>query len=215
MPPDCGRRCSRTGEIRGFRRFPVRKWKRVETGDGPRYRSSLASHEAALLKNLAIAMIGLLDERESSSPADELEEITGIKTGNAEPPRDPTLRRLLPDFFQQDGEDPSSADEGERLNAALRSLHEPEIIDAKRVAAQRLLDTIPKDGGRFELTEEDANSWASAVNDIRLTLGVMLDVGPEGPERLPADHPLAVHFDVYQWLTVLQEYLVLVLMGSR
>ena len=193
----------------------MRKWKRVETGNGPRYRSALASHEAALLKNLAIAMIGLLDERESSSPADELEEITGIKTGNAEPPNDPTLRRLLPDFYQQDDEDTSSPDEGERLNAALRSLHEPEIIDAKRVAAQRLLDTIPNDGGRFELSEDDANCWVSAVNDIRLTLGVMLDVGPQGPERLPADHPLAVHFDVYQWLTVLQEYLVLVLMGSR
>ena len=193
----------------------MRKWKRVETGNGPRYRSALASHEAALLKNLAIAMIGLLDERESSSPADELEEITGIKTGNAEPPNDPTLRRLLPDFYQQDDDDPSSSDERERLNAALRSLHEPEIIDAKRVAAQRLLDTIPGDGGRFELSEDDANCWVSAVNDIRLTLGVMLDVGPAGPERLPADHPLAVHFDVYQWLTVLQEYLVLVLMGSR
>jgi hypothetical protein len=193
----------------------VRKWKRVETANGSRFRSALASHEAALLKNLAIAMIGLLDERESSSPADELEEITGIKTGNAEPPKDPTLRRLLPDFYQQDDDDPSSPDERERLNAALRSLHEPEIIDAKRVAAQRLLDTIPNGGGRFELAEEDANSWVGAVNDIRLTLGVMLDVGPEGPERLPADHPLAVHFDVYQWLTVLQEYLVLVLMGPR
>lgn len=193
----------------------MRKWKRVETANGRRFRSALASHEASLLKNLAIAMIGLLEERESSSPADELEEITGIKTGNAEPPKDPTLRRLLPDFYQQDDDDASSPDQGESLNAALRSLHEPEIIDAKRVAAQRLLDTIPNDGGRFELTEDDANSWVSAVNDIRLTLGVMLDVGPEGPERLPADHPLAVHFDVYQWLTVLQEYLVLVLMGSR
>jgi uncharacterized protein DUF2017 len=193
----------------------VRKWKRVETANGPRFRSSLASHEAALLKNLAIAMIGLLDERESSSPADELEQITGIKTGNAQPPRDPTLRRLLPDFYKRDDDDPSSPDVAESLNAALRSLHEPEIIDAKRVAAQRVLDTIPNDGGKFELTEDDANAWVSSVNDIRLTLGVMLEVGPEGPERLPADHPLAVHFDVYQWLTVLQEYLVLVIMGSR
>jgi Domain of unknown function (DUF2017) len=193
----------------------VRKWKRVETANGPRFRSALASHEAALLKNLAIAMIGLLDERESSSPADELEQITGIKTGNAEPPKDPTLRRLLPDFYKRDDNDPSSPDVAESLNAALRSLHEPEIIDAKRIAAQRILDTIPDDGGRFELTEEDANAWVSSVNDIRLTLGVMLEVGPEGPERLPADHPLAVHFDVYQWLTVLQEYLVLVIMGSR
>jgi Domain of unknown function (DUF2017) len=192
----------------------VRKWKRVETADGPRFRSSLASHEAALLKNLATAMIGLLDERESSSPADELEEITGIKTGNSEPPNDPTLRRLLPDFYRHE-DDTALPDDADSLNAALRSLHEPDIVDAKRVAAQRLLNTVPDDGGRFELTEEDANSWIAAVNDIRLSLGVMLEVGPEGPERLPADHPLAVHFDVYQWLTVLQEYLVLVLMGSR
>ncbi|KKC01944.1 DUF2017 domain-containing protein [Mycobacterium nebraskense] len=192
----------------------MRKWKRVETADGPRFRSALASHEAALLRNLATAMVGLLDERESSSPADELEEITGIKTGNSDPPKDPTLRRLLPDFFHYDANDPSAPDAADSLNAALRSLHEPEIIDAKRLAAQRLLDTVPGDGGRFELTEEDANAWVAAVNDIRLTLGVMLEVGPEGPERLPADHPLAVHFDVYQWLTVLQEYLVLVLMGK-
>ncbi|AFC52896.1 MULTISPECIES: DUF2017 domain-containing protein [Mycobacterium] len=193
----------------------MRKWKRVEAADGPRFRSALASHEAALLKNLATAMIGLLDERESSSPADELEEITGIKTGNAEPPKDPTLRRLLPDFYRNDDQDTAPADSADSLNAALRSLHEPGIVDAKRVAAQRLLSTVPEDGGRFELSEEDANCWIGAVNDIRLTLGVMLEVGPEGPERLPADHPLAVHFDVYQWLTVLQEYLVLVLMGSR
>src|SRR5262249_19071664 len=127
----------------------------------------------------------------------------------------PTLRRLLPEFYRPDDENPLPGDSSDSLNAALRSLHEPEIIDAKRVAAQQLLDTVPENGGRFELTEEDANAWIAAVNDIRLTLGVMLEVGPQGPERLPADHPMAVHFDVYQWLTVLQEYLVLVLMGPR
>jgi hypothetical protein len=192
----------------------VRKWKRVDTANGPRFRSSLAAHEAALLTNLVSAMIGLLDERESSSPSDELEEITGIKTGNAQPPMDPTLRRLLPDFHRRD-DDESAVDTPDSLNAALRSLHEPEIISAKRVAAQRLLDTVPESGGRFELTEEDANAWVAAVNDLRLTLGVMLEIGPDGPDRLSADHPLAAHFDVYQWLTVLQEYLVLVLMGTR
>lgn len=194
----------------------MRKWKRVETANGPRFRSALAPHEAALLKNLVSSMIGVLDERESSSPSDELEEITGIKTGNTEPPGDPTLRRLLPDFHKPDDDDyEPDLDASDSLNAALRSLHEPEIIDAKRAAAQQLLDTLPENGGRFELTEEGANAWIAAVNDVRLSLGVMLDVGPDGPDRLPADHPLAAHFDVYQWLTVLQEYLVLVLMGSR
>lgn len=193
----------------------MRKWKRVETRNGPRFRSSLAPHEAALLKNLVGAMVGLLDDRESSSPSDELEEITGIKTGHAQPPGDPTLGRLLPDFYKRDEDNPLSGDDSESLNAALRSLHEPEIIEAKRVAAQQLLDTVPDNGGRLELTEEGANAWVAAVNDLRLTLGVMLEIGPQGPERLPADHPLAAHFDVYQWLTVLQEYLVLVLMGRK
>lgn len=170
-----------------------------------------------MLKNLVNALLGLLDERESSSPADELEEITGIKSGNSEPPGDPTLRRLLPDFYRPDDEDASGSgtETPDGLNAALRNLHEPDIIDAKRVAAQQLLDTVPESGGRFELTEDQADAWISAVNDIRLALGVMLEIGPDGPERLPTDHPMATHFDVYQWLTVLQEYLVLVLMGPR
>jgi hypothetical protein len=192
----------------------VRKWKRVETRNGPRFRSSLAPHEAALLRNLVGAMVGLLDDRESSAPSDELEEITGIKTGHVQRPGDPTLQRLLPDFYKRDDDDALTLDISESLNAALRSLHEPEIIEAKRVAAQELLDTVPDNGGRFELTEDGANAWIAAVNDLRLTLGIMLKVGPQGPERLPADHPLAAHFDVYQWLTVLQEYLVLVLMGK-
>ena len=199
----------------------MRKWKRVETANGPRFRSALAPHEAALLKNLVTAMIGLLDERESSSPADELEEITGIKTGHAQPPGDPTLRRLLPDFHKPEGpedvddQDPQAGDPPDSLNAALRSLHEPSIIDAKRVAAQQLLDTLPDHGGKLELTEDAAHAWTASVNDLRLALGTMLDIKPDGPDRFPDDHPLAGHFDVYQWLTVLQEYLVLALMGSR
>jgi Domain of unknown function (DUF2017) len=193
----------------------VRKWKRVDTANGPRFRSTLDSHEAALLKNLVSSMVGLLDERESSTPPDELEEITGMKTGSSSPPDSAALQRLLPDFSKPDESDPSGEKAAERLNSALRSLHEPEIIEAKRVAAQQLLATIPEDGGRFELTEEAANAWIAAVNDLRLTLGTMLDIRPGGPEQLPDEHPMAPHLDVYQWLTFLQEYLVLALMGSR
>lgn len=190
----------------------MRKWKRVETADGPRFRSSLAPHEAALLKSLVGSIVGLFDERESASPSDELEQITGIKTGSSEPPDSATMRRLLPDFSKADDDADESADS---LNAALRSLHEPEIIDAKRHAAQELLDTVPDEGGRFELTEDAANAWIAAVNDVRLALGTMLDIRPDGPDQLPDDHPLSPHLDVYQWLTVLQEYLVLALMGQR
>jgi Domain of unknown function (DUF2017) len=192
----------------------VRKWKRVEGAGGPRFRSALASHEAALLQSLVTSMLGMLEDRESSSPADELEEITGIHTGSSQPPQDDTMRRLLPDFYRPHGDHPAGSGSAESLNSALRSLHEPEIIDAKRQAAQRVLDTVPQGGGKFEITEEDAHAWAAAVNDVRLALGTMLDVGQNGPQALAPDHPMAGHLDVYQWLTVLQEYLVLGLMGK-
>ena len=192
----------------------MRKWKRVDTADGPRFRSSLASHEAALLENLAKSMLGMLDERDSSSPADELEEITGMRTGNSAPPQDETMKRLLPDFYRPQTDHPAGSGTAESLNSALRSLHEPEIIEAKRQAAERVLETIPEGGGKFELTEDDAGAWAAAINDVRLALGTMLGVGPDGPEGLPPEHPMAGHLGVYQWLTVLQEYLVLGLMGN-
>jgi hypothetical protein len=191
----------------------VRKWKRVETAAGTRFRSALDAHEAVLLKNLVTSLLEMLDDRESSTPTDELEELTGMRTGNSVPPEDETMRRLLPDFYRSPRDHPAGSATAESLNGALRSLHEPEIIDAKRQAAQRLLATLPESGGKFELTEDDAHSWAAAVNDVRLALGTMLEIGPDGPEALPSHHPLSGHLDVYQWLTALQEYLVLGLMG--
>ena len=193
----------------------MRKWKRIDTPDGPRFRSALAAHEAGLLQNLVTSMLGMLEERESSSPADELEELTGMRTGHSQPPQDDTMKRLLPDFYRSQTDHPAGSGTAESLNSALRSLREPEIIDAKRQAAQRLLETVPDGGGKFELNEDDAHAWATAVNDVRLALGTILDVGPDGPDRLPPEHPMAGHLDVYHWLTVLQEYLVLGLMDKR
>ncbi len=186
----------------------------METAEGPRFRSALTSHEAGLLKSLVGSLIEMLDVRQAASPTDELEQVTGMRTGNPEPPEDATLRRLLPDFHKP-ADKPGDADASDDLNAALRSLHEPEIIDAKRSAAEFVLDSLPDGGGRFELTEDGANTWIAAVNDLRLALGTMLEISPDGPDSLPDDHPLAPHLDVYQWLTVLQEFLVLALMASR
>lgn len=167
----------------------------------------LDAHEVVLLKNMATSVQEMLDDRQSGGPSDPLEELTGIRTGNPVPPEGGAMRRLLPDFVKEQ-------QDGEAANGALRSLHEPQIIDAKIAAAQRLIDTLPTGGGSVELTEDEANSWIAAVNDIRLALGSILGVGPDMPDRLPADHPMAAHLEVYQWLTVLQEYLVLGLMGK-
>ena len=183
----------------------MRKWKRLDTADGRRFSFILERHEAALLRTMTNSVQEMLDDRQTSAPSDPLEQITGIRTGNSSPPEDATMRRLLPDFVKETEADDSGA---------LRSLHEPQIIDAKIAAAQQLLDTLPHDGGQLTLTEDDANAWIAALNDMRLALGTMLDIGPDTPDRLPAGHPMATHLDVYQWLTVLQEYLVLGLMGK-
>jgi len=189
----------------------VRRWRRVQTADGARFVSALEPHEVALLKNMATSIQEMLDDRQAGSPSDPLEEITGIRTGNPKPPEDATLSRLLPGFVK----DPQAGREtAEESNSVLRSLHEPGIIDAKIVAAQRLLATLPEGGGQLELSEADAQAWIAAINDIRLALGTMLGIGPEMPDRLPAGHPMAIHLEVYGWLTVLQEYLVLGLMGK-
>ena len=193
----------------------MRRWKRVQTEAGVRFRSALELHEAALLRNLVGSVLDMLDTREPSGPVDELEAITGMRVGNTRAPQDPTLQRLLPDFHHPDGDEPDDPVGVDDLNAALRGLHEPAIIDAKRAAAQELLGTVPHAGGRIELTEEQANGWVAAINDVRLALGTMLGVGPDGPDRLPADHPMAGQLGVYQWLTVLQDYLVVALMGRR
>ncbi len=94
-PQGCGRRCNRTADP------AVRKWKRVEASDGPRFRSALAAHEAELLSSLVTSLLGMLEDRQSSAPpADELADITGIRPGNSVPPQDDTMKRLLPDFYR-------------------------------------------------------------------------------------------------------------------
>ena len=192
----------------------MRKWKRVDTADGPRFRSALAPHEAALLKNMVTSVQGMLDERESAAPSDPLTQITGIRTGHPQPPDDSTMRRLLPDFFKPQRDHPEARRPPRVSTARCAACTSPTSSTRKWLPRNGFWTPCPMTAGAFELTEDDANAWISAVNDVRLALGTMLDIGPEGPDRLPPDHPLAGHLDVYQWLTVLQEYLVLGLMGK-
>ena len=136
--------------------------------------------------------------------------------GHVEAPRDATLGRLLPDFHRPDQDRELSADVvNGKLNAALRSVNEPKIIDAKLAAAQVVLDTLPSGGGDIALTEDQAAGWLSALNDVRLALGAMLGISEDTPDQLPPDHPHAAHLDVYHWLTVMQDLLVETLMTSR
>lgn len=189
----------------------VQNWTRKLSMTGPRLRSELEAQEAAVLRGMVGSINEMLAEREESAPQDELAELTGLRTGHPTPPEDATIARLLPAFHRadlgaDDGVDDTEADADSA--AALRSLHEPEVIAAKRVAAAALLATCPPEGGKVSLTPEDADSWLVAINDVRLSLGVVLEIDEDTPEELPEQDPRAGHLGVYHWLTWVQDSLV-------
>jgi hypothetical protein len=168
--------------------------------------TEMERQEAAVLRGLVGQINDMLHARAEEAPKDELSELTGIRTGPATSPDDPILSRLLPDFHRLDADQPSKEDMDSA--AALRSLHEPELLDAKTGVAEVLLDTCPPGGGEVRLNLDQADAWLSALNDVRLALGTALDIDDDMPDELPDDDPRADHLPVYHWLTVVQEELV-------
>jgi len=131
---------------------------------------------------------------------DDLARLLG-QTGPATPPDDPVLARLLPDAYADDAE--AAGD--------FRRFTEQELRDGKAAAARTVLATLPEDGGRIRLSDEEGQVWLRALNDVRLALGVRLSITEDFDARAadldPAD-PRSAYMWIYDWLTFLQETLV-------
>ena len=190
----------------------MRTWSRKNSLSGVKIRSEMDAREASVLRSLVTSVLGLLADRSASAPTDDLTELTGLRTGNPTAPTDATVARLLPDFFGtgRDAVDPESRDAND--NGALRSLYEPDIIDAKVAAGSTILRTVPVEGGKVVLTPEQAEQWLYGLNDIRLALGTTIGIDADTPDELEPDDPRAPHLDVYHWLTWMQDSLVQVLL---
>lgn len=160
--------------------------------------ATLSEQEAGLLRGLVGQVRDMLGARIAATPQDELAELTGITTGLTTAPEDRVLARLLPDFHREDS----------ALSGGMRSLHEPELLAEKDGVAGVVLDTCPPNGGRIRLTDEQAQAWLTALNDVRLALGALLEVTDDMPDELPPDDPRAQHLGVYHWLTWVQESLI-------
>lgn len=166
--------------------------------------ATLTAREAGLLRGLAGQVRELLAARVAARPHDELAELTGIIAGPTTAPGDRVLARLLPDFHREDT----------ALSGGLRALHEPELLATKDGAVGVVLDTCPAQGGRVRLSDEQAQSWLTALNDIRLALGTVLEVTEDMPDELPPADPRTPHLAVYHWLTWVQESLIQALAGT-
>lgn len=193
--------------------------------------ADVSQQEAAVVRGMVGQIKDMLDARASEAPQDELAELTGIRTGPTAAPDDRVLGRLLPDFFGNDQSDstdsqgtdsqgtesqrPDDPESDENAAGALRSLHEPEVLEAKTEAADLVLSTCPEQGGKIKLTGDQADSWLSALNDVRLALGTALDVGEDSddlPNDAETDELRREHLGVYHWLTWVQDSLITALM---
>jgi Domain of unknown function (DUF2017) len=139
------------------------------------------------------------DARDDSLASADLAAMIGL-TEDAELPADPVLARLLPDAY----DDPEASGEFRRYT-------EQGLRSGKVAAARTVLATLPPKGGRVRLSGPEAQAWLRALNDVRLALGVRLEVTDDFDDQVahmsPAD-PRTPYVGVYQWLAYLQETLV-------
>ena len=110
-------------------------------------------------------------------------------------PDDAALRRLFPPAY---GDDPEADREYRRLVHA-------DLVDGRLRALRLVEETL----GRTRLSEEEAEAWLGALNDVRLVLGTLLDVSEEtyALDLDPAD-PRSHDLAVFAYLSWLQEQLV-------
>jgi hypothetical protein len=137
-----------------------------------------------------------LDAEEAALLRQVVDEITQVIAGD-EPT--PIHDRLFPDAF----EDP---EETRKYNTMVRD----ELKSNKLRALTAMRETLG-DSGRVSATlpTSEAHLWLTALTDIRLAIGVRLDVSEEdmGREPDPAD-PDGLALVVLHWLGWLQETMV-------
>ena len=140
-----------------------------------------------------------------SGESDPLALLVGIDPA-ATTPTDPAMLRLFPDAYGDD--EPEATAEFRRFTE--RSLREGKVANAERVVS-----SLEGSGDRLVLTPDDVQSWLGTLNDVRLTIGTRLGITEDIEERptFGANEAELMAYDLYDWLSFLQETLVRAAMG--
>jgi hypothetical protein len=155
--------------------------------------------ETALLRSLAAQLLEFVAP-ESGEHEDPLVELVGLDP-SASTPEDPALKRLLPDAYRDDAD----------ASSQFRRYTERDLRARKARSAQLVIADLDAGGQSIDISGDGVDAWLGFLNDTRLTLGVRLDITEESHDELaslPEDDPRATLFQVYDWLTFLQESLV-------
>ncbi|MFF2661317.1 DUF2017 domain-containing protein [Kitasatospora sp. NPDC058032] len=167
--------------------------------------------EASILRSLEVQMLELIGPGPGGDgDGDPLAAL--FAEGPTEAPDDPALARLFPDAYGDPGgpADPRSAEaSGEFRRYTELDLRARKRDDALHVV--RALDGLGGEGGLVSLDAPACLRWLGALNDLRLALGVRLEVTEDDEQGLydlpDADDrkPLVM---AYLWLGALQESLL-------
>jgi Domain of unknown function (DUF2017) len=125
---------------------------------------------------------------------------------------DPTRDRLFPRAYLDPTEDEAET-EWQRV------VH-GDLVKEKSDALASLVGSL--EGGKTKRNEtvevtlepETVEQWVSALNDVRLALGVVLEV-TEDEQMIDPSDPRAQGFELYHWLTWLQGSLIEVLLEAE
>ena len=168
--------------------------------------AQFSESEKEVLINLSQQIIELLAERVDHNDQDPLAAMVGI-TFHDSPPEDEVLLRLLPNAHA-DGVDASE----------FRRYTESVLRTKKQAHAMSIRTMLmSSEDGSIELNHDLANAWLGGINDIRLALGVRLNVEKnthEELELLAPDDPMRGVYGVYSWLGWLQGNLLQALMDG-
>ena len=183
-------------------------------------RARLDVHERGILSHLFTEVHDLLDAGGSAPDTDPLAAMVGIGTAT-EAPADPALARLLPDAHRDDAD--ASAD--------FRRYTEVGLRDRKRSGLETARRTLAREG-TLVLDDAEAQAWVVALTDVRLVLAERLGLRTDDDhDRLIAElqdldaaaaddesaseraQNLDTMLALYDWLTWLQDGLVVALMA--
>ena len=168
--------------------------------------AEFSESEREVLINLVEQIIELLGERRDNHMEDPLAAMVGI-TSHDSPPDDEVLLRLLPNAY------------ADQVDASEFRRYTESTLRAKKYGHSMSMRMGLKaaEDGIIEVDHDGANDWLGAMNDIRLALGVRLNVeqnSHEELELLAPDDPMHGVYAVYSWLGWLQESLILALMDE-
>ncbi|MCF8530467.1 MAG: DUF2017 domain-containing protein [Candidatus Nanopelagicales bacterium] len=157
-------------------------------------RVSMEDIEVRILQDLASQLLDLTTPDSASDSRDPLAQLVGIDP-NATKPTDPVLNRLYPDAYPEDHE----------ASLEFRRFTERSLRDASTERAARLVELISHDSP-WTLTTAQWRDFVGFLNDLRLALGTRLEISDSlEVQEIEENDPNAPLFDLYGWLTWMQE----------